>query len=278
MVAELPIVGVAVAAALYALGGHGGPVGRRERSERRWRTPLFVAGLATVVVATSGPMDGLSDTLFSMHMVQHVLLLEVAAPLIALSRPWSRLWRPLPLSTRRAVAGGVARGRWAAPLRWTGSRLAAAVVAFVLMNAALVLWHLPALYDAALSHPAVHALEHATFFLTALLFWSHLLGSGPFRSPLTLPSRAAYAVGTMLVGWVLAVAIATAPAPLYAHYGDLGTSRWGLSALADQQLAAGVMWVPGSIPWTVVAIVCAYGWLDPGARRRSWIRELAGEH
>jgi putative membrane protein len=278
MLLEPPVLGVAVAAVLYALGGRGGKVGGRERSERRWRTLLFTAGLATVVVATSGPLDRLSDELFSMHMVQHVLLLEVAAPLIVLSRPWHRLWRPFPLSTRRAVAGSVARGSWAGPLRRASAWLVVPAVAFVLMNGVLVLWHVPALYDAALAHPVLHDLEHATFFASALLLWAQLLGCGPFRTRLTLPSRAVYAVGAMVVGWGLAVVIATAPTPLYTHYAELASRPWGLSALADQQIAAGVMWVPGSIPWVVVAIVCVYGWLDPEARRRGWIRQLAGEH
>ncbi len=224
-------------------------------------------------------MDRLSDSLFSMHMVQHVLLLEVAAPLIVLSRPWNRMWRPFSLSTRRAVAGGVARGEWAAPRALGGARgYVVPAVAFVLMNGVFVLWHVPALYDAALAHPALHDLEHATFFLTALLFWAHLLGDGPFQARLTLPWRAVYAVGAMVVGWGLAVVIAPAPSPLYSHYVQLSHRPWGLSALADQQLAAGIMWVPGSVPWTVIALVCAYGWLDPGARRRGWVRRLAGEH
>src|SRR6266571_2860322 len=119
-VVEPPVVCVVLAAYLYLIGGRGGPVGRRERVERRWRSALFAAGLATVLLAVSPPMDRLSESLFSMHMVQHVLLLEVAAPLIVLSRPWNRLWRPFSLSMRRAVAGGVARSEWAAPLRWTG--------------------------------------------------------------------------------------------------------------------------------------------------------------
>jgi putative membrane protein len=275
---EPPVIGVAVAATLYALGGRGGRVGRRERAERRWRTALFAAGLTTVLLAVSSPMDRLSDSLFSMHMVQHVLLLEVAAPLIVLSRPWNRLWQPFPLAMRRAVAGGIARSEWAAPLRWTGRRLVVPAVAFVLMNGVFVLWHVPALYDGALAHPLLHDLEHATFFFTALLFWAHLLGDGPFRTRLTLPWRGVYAVGAMIVGWGLAVAIAAAPSPLYAHYADLTGRPGGLSALADQQLAAGVMWVPGSVPWTVIALVCVYGWLDPGARRRAWVRQLAGEH
>ena len=267
-----------LAGALYLLGGRGGPVGTRERAERRWRTLLFVAGLATVVFAVSPPMDRLSDSLFAMHMVQHVLLIELAAPLIVLSRPWNRLWRPFPLSARRAVARGVAHGGWASSLRLLGRWLVIPAVAFVLMNAVFVLWHVPALYDAALSSRAVHDLEHLTFFLPALLLWAHLLGEGPFRTRLTLPGRAAYSVGAMLVGWALAVVIATAPSPLYSYYAGLASRPRGISALGDQQLAAGVMWVPASVPWIVVALVCVYGWLDPATRQRGWMRQLAGEH
>jgi putative membrane protein len=273
-----PILGVAVAALLYWLGGRGGAVGGRERSERRWRTPLFAAGLATVVVATSGPIDRLADSLFWAHMVQHVLLLEVAAPLVVLARPWSRLWRPFPLGFRRAVAGGIVRSGWAAPVRLLGKALALPAVAFVLLNGGLLLWHVPALYDAALASPALHDLEHAVFFSTAVLLWSHLLGDGPFRARLTLPWRAVYAVGTLVVGWALAVVLADAATPIYAHYADLGTRPGGISALTDQQLAAGVMWVPASVPWTVVVLVCTYGWLNPASRRARWVRRLAGEH
>jgi cytochrome c oxidase assembly factor CtaG len=275
---EPPIVCVLLAVALYALGGRSGSVGTRERRERRWRSLLFAGGLATLVLALSPPLDGLSQSLFSMHMVQHVLLIEVAAPLVVLSRPWNRLWRPFPLSLRRAVAGGIARAGWASPLRLVGRWLVIPAVAFLLMNGVFVLWHVPALYDAALSNGAVHDLEHLTFFFTALLLWAHLLGDGPFHARLSLPGRAVYAVCAMLVGWGLAVVIAMAPSPLYAHYADLSSRPWGLSALADQQLAAGIMWVPASVPWIVLAIVCIYGWLDPDVRRRGWMRQLAGEH
>jgi cytochrome c oxidase assembly factor CtaG len=253
-------------------------VGSRERAERRRRTLLFAAGLATVVLAVSPPMDRLSDSLFSVHMLQHVLLIEVAAPLLVLSRAWNRLWRPFPLAVRRRLARGVVRSVPAAPLRSVGRVLVVPLVAFALMNGVFVLWHVPALYDAALSHPVVHDLEHVTFFLTALLLWAHLLGDGPFRSRLTLPWRAAYAIAAMLVGWAVAVAIATAPSPLYTHYANLTSRPLGLSALADQQLAAGVMWVPASVPWIALAMVCVYGWLDPDGRGSTLVRRLAGEH
>lgn len=253
-------------------------MGRRERSERHWRTILFAAGLGSILLAVSPPVDRLSDSLFWMHMVQHVILIEVAAPLIVLSRPWNRLWRPFPLSLRRTVARNIARATWAAPLRAAGRGLAAPTVAFVLMNGALVLWHVPALYDAALAHPLVHELEHLAFFATALLFWAHLLGDGPFRVRLSLPARAAYAIGAMLVGWGLAVVIATAETPLYSHYAELSARPLGLSALADQQLAAGIMWVPASVPWFVVAVVCVYGWLDTGTRGRGLAKRLSGDN
>lgn len=273
-----PTICVAVAAALYWLGGRRSHSGGRERAERRWRTALFTLGLAVVVVAVSPPVDRLSDSLFTMHMAQHVLLLEVAAPLIVLGRPWNRVWRPVPLGTRRAVAGGLARGTWASPLRWAGRRLASPALAFTLMNGVFLLWHVPALYDAALASPTLHDVEHATFFLTALLLWAHLIGDGPFHKRLALPWRCTYAVGAMVVGWGLAVVLATAPSTLYTHYAERVSRPWGLSAFADQQLAAGIMWVPASVPWTVIVLACAYAWLNPARRRRGWVRQLAGEH
>jgi putative membrane protein len=270
---QTPLIVVVVVALLYLRGARGS-VGGRERAERGWRTALFLAGLATIAVALLPPIDSYSDSLFSVHMLQHVLLLEIAPPLLVLGRPWTHIWRLFPLSRRRTLAHELARSGWAAPLRWLGRPS----VAFLLMNGSFLLWHLPALYDAALANQGLHVLEHVVFLSTAVLFWMHLLGDGPFKTRLTPPWRAAYAIGAMVVGWALAVVIATAPSPLYAHYADLPTRPWGLSALADQQLAAGVMWVPASVPWTVLALVCLYGWLDPNARRRSWVRGLVGEH
>ncbi len=273
MPVQMPLVVAVLVGVLYLRGGRGS-VGGREQAEGRWRTPVFLAGLLTIVIALLPPIDTLSDSLFSVHMFQHVLLIEVAPPLIVLGRPWTRIWRLVPLSRRRAVAKSVARGPWTAPVRWLGRP----AVAFVLMNGTFLLWHVPALYDAALANVGVHYLEHVTFFFTALVLWMHLLGDGPFKVRLAPLARSVYAVGAMVVGWALAIVIATAPSPLYAHYADLASRPWGLSALADQQLAAGVMWVPASVPWTLIALVCLYGWLDPQARRHGWVRQVVGEH
>ena len=272
-----PIVVAVLAALLYLLGGRR-VAGARERTERGRRGALFFAGLALLVAVLAPPFDSLADSLFAVHMVQHIVLLEVVPPLLILAHPWNRLWRPFPLGLRRTVARGIALAPGTAPLRAAGRVLSIPLVAFVLMNGALVAWHVPALYDAALASQPIHDLEHATFFFGALLLWAHLLGGGPFRARLTLPHRAAFSIGSMIVGWVLAVVLATAPSPLSSDYAALASRPLGLTALEDQHLAAGIMWVPGSAPWAVIALVCAYSWLDPSARRRRWVRGLAGEH
>ncbi|MHB8644042.1 MAG: cytochrome c oxidase assembly protein [Gaiellaceae bacterium] len=252
---------------------------RRRTVESRARTAAFYGGLLTILVALDSPLDGLAGKLFAAHMAQHVLLLTVAPPLLLLGEPSLRLWHPLPLGFRRSVAKSVARGGWAAPLRRLGHLLVRPVAAFVLFTGVLVLWHIPALYDATLRNQSVHDLEHVLFVSTALLFWMHVVGSKPLRSKLDDLERAVYVTGALLVGWVLAIVIAFAPSPLYAPYASLPSRPGGLSALADQQLAAGIMWVPGSIAFTIAIVVSLYRWLEPAPSPRSNGRlRAAGSH
>src|SRR5437763_4838555 len=172
---EPPLVYVVLAALLYCLGGRG----RRARHEPL-RTLSFVAGLATIVLALDSPIDDAADRLFWVHMLQHVLLLTVAPPLILLGRPWPRMWRALPLNFRTNVGRGLVRSGAAAPLR----RLARPLPAFILFNGALIFWHIPAMYNATLNSNAVHQLEHAIFFFAALLFWARVIDPGPLRPKL----------------------------------------------------------------------------------------------
>jgi putative membrane protein len=247
------LVYVAAAAVLYLLGSRG-----------RWRpTPLqaasFFGGLLAIVIALNSPIDVYADQLFWVHMVQHILLLTVAPPLILLGRPWPRMWRPLPLRPRTAVARTVARSSWTSPLR----ALTRPLPAWVLFNATLLAWHIPAAYDATLTSGTVHAVEHAMFFFTGLLFWAWVIDPGPLRRRLAWPVRIAYTAGAMVVSWMLAITLVLVPHPLYGYYANLASRPGGISALTDQQLAAGVMWVLGSITYTVTFLVGFYRWLDP---------------
>lgn len=272
---EPPLLGVVLVGALYWLGLRRLPR-RRHDAELRWRALAFYCGLLAVVAALDTPIAAYDDRLFSVHMTQHVLLMTVAAPLIVLGRPWLPVWQPLPLGIRRPVAKQVARGRWARPLRRAAGFLARPLPTWVLASTVMILWHVPALYDSTVRNGSVHDLEHALFFVTSLMLWAQLIDSPPFRSRLDYAQRAAYATAALAVGWVLAIVLALAPSPLYGAYADLPTRPGGLSALGDQQLAAGVLWVPGSIALVVAVCVNVYLWLGPETGRRT--PRLAGEH
>jgi putative membrane protein len=274
---EPPLALVLLAAALYWLGGRRRVSSRRDALESRGQAVAFYAGLAAVLVALDSPLDPASDELFAAHMAQHVLLLMVAPPLIVLAAPWSRLWRPLPLAFRRSAAKTVARHPRTRPLRLVGTWLARPLAAWLLFDVNLVVWHLPALYDASLRNQGVHELEHALFFFTGLLFWAAVVESPPLRVRLQWLGRVAYVLGAIVVGWILSIVLALAPHPLYAPYASLAHRPGGLSALGDQQIAAGVMWVPGSLTLTIAFIVFLYRWLDPdSSRARARVRVAEG--
>ncbi len=266
------LIWVLCAALLFWRGGRG----RRRRRGEGWRTAAFVAGLAAIVIAIGSPIDKLADELFWVHMVQHILLIAVAPPLLALARPWSRMWRGFPVAFRRSVAREVSGGRAWAPARRVAAIAAGGVASWLIFNLNFCAWHLPFLYDAALRSPPVHALEHLIFFATALLFWTRVVYSPPWRSPLGEMAKLAYLGSTMVVGWVLAIVLAMASSPIYSAYADEASRPGHISAFTDQQLAAGVMWVPGSISYTIAIVVIAYRWLEPAdSRRRSGVAARA---
>ena len=250
-----PLAYVAIAGALYWVGGRGYSRGGREPL----RVLAFAAGLATIVIALESPIDGYADQLFWVHMFQHVLLLTVAPPLILLGRPWPRMWRALPLQSRATIGRTLARARWTAPLR----ALARPWPAWLLFNVGFVGWHIPGAYDLTLRSQTIHDVEHAMFFFTGLLFWARVIDPGPLRPRLIWPTRIAYVISAMVVGWVLAITLVLVPEPIYSHYALLAHRPGGISALTDQQLAGGMMWVPGSLSYTIAMMIGVYRWLEP---------------
>jgi putative membrane protein len=273
-----PLVLVIAVAILYVLGDRRTTTPLRSGTTRRRQGACFFAGLAVIAIALASPLDTLSQQLFWAHMTQHVLLLVVAPPLIVLARPWIRLWRGLGLTPRRALARGVAlsdRTRW---LRAAGRALGTPAVSFIAFSVVLLVWHVPALFDATLRSEALHILEHTLFFTTAVLFWKQVIDSPPLRARLGSVQRVAYLVGAMVVSWVLAIAIALAPHPLYEFYAHEATRPGGISALTDQQIAAGIMWVPGSITFVIVIFVYVHRWLAAAPATRSAAVRLARDH
>jgi putative membrane protein len=207
---------------------------RREggaRAASGWRLAAWTGGVITLFVALISPVDRLGEQLASMHMVQHLLIADIAAILFTLGLT-RHILRP---ATRRIHRIERAAGPFASP--WFG------VVAYV---GVMWLWHVPTMYDAALRHSYVHTLEHLTFAAAGLLYWWHLLS--PIRSRLRLGGMApiAYMASTKLLVGMLGIVLAFAPELLYEAY-DTGGLRWGMSALDDQRVAGLIMAVEQSI-------------------------------
>jgi putative membrane protein len=251
------------AALLYWLGGRGLP----RRPGDGWRLAAFAGGLLTILVAVDSPLDDLADRAFFAHMTQHLLLITVAPPLLALARPWNRMWHGLPLGLRRPLAHDFVQGSFWAPARGAVRLLVRPLPSWLLFNVTFLAWHLPVLYDDALTSEPIHALQHVTFFATALLFWTRVIDSPPWRSPLSEAGKLVYLATTLIVGWILAIVLAMATSPLYAAYVGVADRPWHISALTDQQLAAGIMWVPGSIAYTIAIVIIAYRMLEPRTSR-----------
>jgi cytochrome c oxidase assembly factor CtaG len=241
-VAILPLVACGGAAALYALG-------RRGRT-RAWREASFYAGVATTLVVLEPPFDGWADRWLAAHMSQHFVLMTVVPPLVVLGRPWPRMWLAFPLRARRAVARALAGS---AGFRRAGGVLTRPPVALVVQSGAVAVWHVPPLYDAAVGSESVHLFEHVCFVAPALVFWGALLEAPPVRARIDHLRRAIWFAAAMVPGWILAIVLAFENAPVYSAY----------RSLTDQQLAAGVMWVPGSLTYFVAAFIAFYRWLEP---------------
>ncbi|HEY2600425.1 MAG TPA: cytochrome c oxidase assembly protein [Thermoleophilaceae bacterium] len=265
------LLGVLVAL-LYVRGRrrHMRVVAPGHRAGLGWRAVAFWSGLVTLVLALDSVIDDEADRLFWVHMVQHALLMMVAAPLLVLAAPWIPIWKGLPLSTRRGLGAAYMRSPGWRAARAVGRRLAAPVAVWVLFSLDLAVWHVPVLYGATLRHQWIHDLEHVSFLVLAVLFWAQVIESPPLKARLPEAWRVAYVTLEATVCWVLAMVLAFAPSPLYSGYSELGSRPGGLSALADQQLAAGIMWGPGSIPFAIFVFVALYRWLGGRSTEPPW--------
>jgi cytochrome c oxidase assembly factor CtaG len=202
------------------------------------RLIAWVGGVLCIAIALISPIDTLADQVFAMHMVQHVLLLDLA-PILLIVGLTKVLLRPV---ARKILDLEHALGPIAHP--------AFAVIAYVGL---MWLWHIPTLYDAALQHSAVHVLEHTCFLSVGLLYWWHLLS--PVRGRhLTGLTPVAYMASTKVLVGLLGIFLTFAPTALYAFYKDQ-PQVWGLHPGDDQALAGAIMATEQSV---VMGIALAY--------------------
>jgi putative copper resistance protein D len=204
-------------------------------------------------VALCSPIATYDTTLFSAHMVQHLLLTMVAAPLLVLAAPITLLLRVSSGDTRRRVILPFLHSR---PMRV----ISHPVVTWILFAAVMWASHFSFLFDAALESELWHIVEHALYLGVALLFWWPAIGADPSPWRLPHPARVGYLFLGMPQSSFLGLAIFSAPAVLYTHYATLERS-WGPTPLADQQLAGGLMWVVGDLFFLIGMLLAVWVWM-----------------
>lgn len=257
------------AGAIYSLGwwrlrraGHGGLA-------TGWRLAAYGSGLAVAAFSLMGPVDVLQELLFAIHMVQHLLLMLVAAPLLVLAAPFPiSLWG-LPAGARRAL------GRWMAPATRTRRVLDRATGPWLVLAvhmATIWLWHTPAGYNGALRHPWVHDVQHITFFGTALAFWWCTAAAEPTLQPrLGYGLRLALVLMALFQTQILSIVIAMADRPLYDFYTTV-PRLWGMSVMDDQRWSGVIMWVPGGLWYVMTAVLLLERMMS---RQERTVRRLA---
>jgi putative membrane protein len=233
----LLLAGGACAVGWWRLSGRGA-------EPPRWRAVAAAGALVTVAVALMSPLEQAADASFAAHMLQHVLLITVAAPLLLLADQFAALLWALPHPLRTGVGRLLRPG---APLRGLCRRLTAMPVAWPVHALVLWLWHLPIAYDAAVSDRVVHDLEHLAFFLSALLFWWPVIGPAPrVRPPAGYGGRMVYLVLGAFQSALLGLLLTLSPRAWYQSY----------ASVEDQSLGGVVMWgVGGALDMLAVLVL-----------------------
>ncbi|MEO7986220.1 MAG: cytochrome c oxidase assembly protein [Gemmatimonadales bacterium] len=264
------LTGLAMASGVYAVGvrrlwraagtGHG---------VTWWQAACYGAGIAALVVALVSPLDAFGEALFWGHMVQHLVLILVAAPLLVLGAPMLPALWVLDAGPRRRL------GLW-----WNRARVVPGVVAVLttplvtwgLHVGVLWAWHLPAAYQAALANERIHVIEHLSFLGTALLFWWVVLQPAG-RRRLNRGMSVLYVVTAGMQGGLLGALLTLAGTPFYPAQ-SVAAATWGLTPLEDQQLAGLIMWLPAGLVYLAAASALFVSWLSAEDGRIS-LREVS---
>ena len=232
------LVPVMLTAVLYAIGA------RSRRGASGIQMVCFWSGWSFLALALLSPVHPLGEVLFAAHMSQHEILMLLAAPLLVLSRPLAPMLWGMPFSWRRSL------GRLSKGVQPVWATITLPVNAFVIHAVALWVWHVPALFEATLRNDFIHAMQHLSFFASALLFWWSLLyanGRAGYGAAIL------YIFGTAIHTSILG-ALLTFSTTIWYHAYETTAPEWGMTALEDQQLGGLIMWVPAGLVYIVAGI------------------------
>lgn len=227
-----------------------------------WRLCCFESGLFVVFIAICSPLDAFGGFLLQVHMVQHLLLMMVAPPLLLLGQPYLPLLSGMPRWLARDVAGPLLASPW---LKQAGRRLTHPVVCWLAYVASTVLWHLPPFYELTLHSSGWHEFEHACFLTTGLLFWWPVIQPWPSRPRWPRWAMIPYLLLADFQNTALSAFLSFYDRVLYPTYERV--PRLGnITAVADQNIAGAIMWVPGSLLFLIPAGIIAWQFLSPPRR------------
>lgn len=230
-----------------------------------WRLGIFLLGLTIIWLAIASPLDGFADVLLSAHMVEHLLLMSFAPPVLLLGYPIVPLLRGLPHSITKYLLGPFFR---LSALRRFGHLLTTPLVAWLIMNFIFLIWHIPTVYDFALDHEHWHEFEHACFLGASFLFWFPLIR--PWPAPPRYPGwhLLIYLVSADIINTVLSAFLAFCDRPVYAYY-LREPNPFHIAPLNDQVTGAVIMWVIGSLVFLLPALFITVRLLQQDARGRT---------
>lgn len=219
---------------------------------------LFAGGWLTLAGALVSPLHEYGEHLFLAHMIEHELLMAVAAPLLALSRPLGTFLRAFPKPARLTLL------RWARarPVRTAWQALTHPLTATILHAVAIWVWHIPALLDATVENELMHRLQHVSFLVTALFFWWAIIR----RPARDYGIGAVHVFATMMHTGLLGALLTIAPRVFYPLQTQ-DAPLFGLTPLQDQQLAGLFMWVPGGAIYLAAGLWLIGRWLGSAGRR-----------
>jgi cytochrome c oxidase assembly factor CtaG len=220
-------------------------------------TALFLSGWAVLTLALVSPLHQAGERSFTLHMIEHELIMLVATLLLAMSRSGAIMAWGLPRPLRLSLGGA-----WKSPLQRLWKRLTDPVTATAIQAIVMWMWHAPVLFDRALESSGWHIAQHACFFLSSLIFWWAMLH--PRRGGYGVSAACLFA--TSLIGGGLGALMSLSSSPWYADYAAMGISGIGLDPVDDQRLAGLIMWIPGGMVHGVAALVLFYKWLKEADR------------
>ena len=225
-----------------------------KRASTPVRPALFLSGWTVLTLGLTSPLHEAGERSFTMHMIEHELIMLVATLLLAASAAGGVLAWGLPRSLRQSLSGS-----WKSPLQQLWRTLTEPVTATVIQGVIMWGWHAPALFDRALDSFGWHIAQHACFFLSSLLFWWAMLHPRSRANGYGVSAACLFA--TSLIGGALGALMSLSSSPWYADYGAMGMTGIGLDPVDDQRLAGLIMWIPGGLVHGAAAVLLFYKWL-----------------